>query len=170
MPGAAEVGAYIEAQHARRDSGRLAPYAQIDLASGRAVGATAYWDPRYAPADTDAERLYAVEVGFTWLSASAQGSGINSEAKLLLFGNAFERWGVARVDLKTDARNARSRAAIAAVGGQFEGVLRSWSRSWAPGEEGMLRDSAVFSILASEWPDRRAVLEKRLAAVARRRA
>ena len=72
-------------------------------------------------------------------------------------------WDVARVDLKTDARNARSRAAIASVGAQFEGVLRNWSPSWAPGEDGRLRDSAMFSITHAEWPAAREHLEKRLA-------
>jgi RimJ/RimL family protein N-acetyltransferase len=163
VPRAGEVHDYIDQQHERAASGRLAPYAQIDLASGRAVGATAYWDPRTWP---DSERLYAVEVGFTWIAGSCQGTGINTEAKLLLFEHAFEGFGVTRVDLKTDARNARSRAAIAAVGGRFEGVLRSWSRSWAPGEDGKLRDSAVFSILASEWPQCRARLHERLSAKA----
>jgi N-acetyltransferase len=160
VPTGIEVGDYIETQLARAAAGTLAPYAQVSTASGRAVGATAYWDPRPWP---DGEGLCAVEVGFTWLAASAQGTGINTEAKLLLFGNAFERWGVARVDLKTDARNQRSRAAIAAVGASFEGVLRSWSRSWAPGEDGRLRDSAMYSILASEWPECRARLAARLA-------
>ncbi|WP_250008619.1 GNAT family N-acetyltransferase [Actinoplanes sp. M2I2] len=106
--------------------------------------------------------LFAVGVGFTWLAASAQGTGINREAKFLLFGHAFEQWRVARVDLKTDARNARSRAAIESVGARFEGVLRSWSPSWAPGEEGRLRDAAVFSIVAAEWPECRARLAQRL--------
>lgn len=160
IPRADEVGRYIDAQHARAAAGRLAPYAQVAKASGRAVGATAFWEPRLWP---DTDRLCAVEVGFTWLAASAQRTGINTEAKLLLFRYAFEVWGVQRVDLKTDARNARSRAAIASVGAQFEGVLRNWSRSWAPGEEGRLRDSAIFSIIASEWPDRRSMLEQRLA-------
>jgi RimJ/RimL family protein N-acetyltransferase len=135
--------------------------AQVDRSTDRAVGATAYWDPRHWPGT---DHLYAVEVGFTWLAGSAQGTGINTEAKLLLFAHAFEVWQVARVDLKTDARNARSRAAIEAVGATFEGVLRSWSRSWAPGEDGRLRDSAIFSIIASEWPQCRARLERRLAA------
>jgi N-acetyltransferase len=165
VPTAAEVGGYVDAQLARAATGKLAPYAQVAKASGRAVGATAYWDPRPWP---DGDGLAAIEVGFTWLAASAQGGGLNAEAKLLLFGHAFERWGVARVDLKTDARNHRSRAAIEGVGGRFEGVLRSWSRSWAPGEEGRLRDSAMYSILAAEWPDCRARLAKRLAGIAAR--
>ncbi|WP_037577867.1 GNAT family N-acetyltransferase [Phaeacidiphilus oryzae] len=162
VPAADEVSGYIDAQLARAATGRLAPYAQIDQASGRAVGATAYWDPRLWPAPDGEERLSAIEVGFSWLAASAQGTGINSESKYLLFRHAFESWGVARIDLKTDARNARSRAAIEAVGGRFEGVLRNWSRSWAPGEEGRLRDSAIFSITAEEWPECRAALEARL--------
>jgi N-acetyltransferase len=162
VPTADEVGSYIDAQLARAATGRLAPYAQVSKTSGRAVGATAYWDPRPWP---DRPGLYAVEVGFTWLAASAQGTGVNTEAKLLLFGNAFEEWDVARVDLKTDARNLRSRAAIESVGGRFEGVLRNWSRSWSPGEEGHLRDSAVYSIIATEWPDCRARLAARLARV-----
>ncbi|RKE17626.1 GNAT family N-acetyltransferase [Streptomyces sp. TLI_171] len=160
VPRAEEVPAYIAAQHERVATGRLAPYAQISRATGRAVGATAFWDPRYQP---DGETLFAVEVGFTWLAASAQGTGINAEAKLLLFQHAFEQWGVGRVDLKTDARNARSRAAIAAVGARFEGVLRNWSRSWAPGEDGRLRDSAIFSIVDSEWPQTKAALQERVA-------
>jgi RimJ/RimL family protein N-acetyltransferase len=159
VPRRAEVDDYIDAQLHRQADGVLAPFAQIDLATERAVGATAFWQPRFWP---DEERLSAVEIGFTWLAGSAQGTGINVEAKLLLLRHAFECWEVARVDLKTDARNVRSRAAIEALGATFEGVLRQWSRSWAPGEEGRMRDSAMFSIIAEEWPDRRAKLEARL--------
>lgn len=161
VPTATQVDAYIDAQLARAATGKLAPYAVVEQASGRAVGVTAYWDPRPWP---DGAGLFAVEVGFTWLAASAQGRGINTEAKLLLFDHAFGVFGVARVDLKTDARNRRSRAAIESVGAAFEGVLRRWSRSWAPGEDGRLRDSAMYSIVAEEWPERRARLTARLAA------
>ncbi|MFJ9741681.1 GNAT family N-acetyltransferase [Streptomyces sp. NPDC101166] len=160
VPRADEVGDYVDAQLARAATGRLAPYAQISLATGRAVGATSYWEPRSWLAE---DRLDAVEIGFTWLAASAQGTGVNAEAKLLLFRHAFEEWGVSRVDLKSDARNSRSRAAIESVGARFEGVLRNWSRSWAPGEDGRLRDTAVFSITAEEWPERRVRLEERVA-------
>jgi N-acetyltransferase len=161
VPSAGEVDDYIEEQLGRAG---LMPFAQMSLpeqgrrAEGRAVGVTAYWDPRQLPAG-----LYAVNVGFTWLAASAQRTGLNTESKYLLFRHAFEQWGVARVDLTTDARNARSRAAIAAVGARLEGVLRSWSRSWAPGEEGRLRDTAMFSIVAADWPATRSALEARLA-------
>ncbi|MDT5035972.1 MAG: N-acetyltransferase [Micromonosporaceae bacterium] len=165
VPTAAEVGDYIDAQLTRAAAGTLAPYAQVARATGRAVGSTAYWDPRLWP---DGEALYAVEVGFTWLAASAQGTGLNTEAKLLLFANAFEKWRVIRVDLKTDARNNLSRNAIERAGARFEGVLRRWSRSWAPGEDGLLRDSAMYSIVDSEWPVCRTSLEARLASAGSR--
>jgi RimJ/RimL family protein N-acetyltransferase len=105
---------------------------------------------------------FAVEIGFTWLAASAQRSGINIEAKLLLLAYAFERLGVARVDFKTDARNERSRRAIEGLGARFEGVLRSFGPSWAPGEEGLLRDSAMYSVIAADWPPCRDHLRARL--------
>jgi RimJ/RimL family protein N-acetyltransferase len=157
--GPAEAADYVEQQHARAATGRLAPYAQLDAATGLAVGATSFWDPRTLPEDG---RLYAVEIGFSWLGAAAQGTGINTEAKYLLFRHAFEVFRVNRVDLKTDARNARSRAAIESVGARFEGVLRNWSRSWAPGEGDRLRDSAIYSLTDAEWPDCRRMLEKKL--------
>ncbi|MFD8222500.1 GNAT family N-acetyltransferase [Streptomyces sp. NPDC059697] len=160
VPTAAEIEEYIDAQLARAAAGKLAPYAQVEQTTGRAVGATAYWDPRLWPTG---DSLCAVEVGFTWLADSAQGTGVNTEAKYLLFRHAFENWGVARVDLKTDARNSRSRAAIEGAGARFEGVLRNWSRSWAPGEDGQLRDSAIFSITAAEWPSCQTRLEQRIA-------
>ncbi|POX56138.1 N-acetyltransferase [Streptomyces sp. Ru71] len=160
VPRSHEVDAYIDTQLARAASGWLAPYVQVHRATGRVVGATGYLDPRSWLSE---DGLDAVEIGFTWLAASAQGTGVNAEAKLLLLRHAFEEWDVSRVDLKTDARNARSRAAIAAAGARFEGVLRNWSRSWAPGEEGRLRDSAIFSITAEEWPASRTRLEHRIA-------
>jgi RimJ/RimL family protein N-acetyltransferase len=156
VPRAAEVGGYVREQ---RERSGLTPFAQIRLADGKAVGCTAYWDQRTW---ADSDRLRAIEVGFTWLAASAQGTGINAEAKLLLFTYAFETLHVVRVDLKTDARNERSRRAIAATGARFEGVLRSWSPSWVAGEEGRLRDSAMFSVIASEWPTVRSSLADRV--------
>jgi len=159
VPSEDEVGAYIDTQLARAADGSLAPYAQVATASGRAVGATSFCDPRLWPAG---DRLRAIEVGYTWLAASAQRTGLNTEAKLLLFRHAFEVWGAARVALRTDARNSRSRAAIERVGARLEGVLRNDGPSRVAGEEGRLRDSALFSVITEEWPDRRARLEKRL--------
>ncbi|MFE9426876.1 GNAT family N-acetyltransferase [Kitasatospora sp. NPDC006697] len=167
VPNPDQVPGYIEAQLARHREGKLAPYAQIDLATGKPVGATAYWDPRLLP---DTGTLFAIEVGFTWLAGAAQGTGLNTESKFLLFRHAFEEWGVARLDLKTDARNARSRAAIESVGARFEGVLRNWSRSWAPGEDGLLRDSAIYAITAEDWPGVRDHLTARIERLRARRA
>jgi RimJ/RimL family protein N-acetyltransferase len=158
VPRGSEVGRYLDAQFGRTAQG-LVPFAQVRRSDGRAVGCTAYWDPRYWPGRDD---LRAIEVGFTWLAASAQGSGINTESKLLLMSSAFESLRVARVDFKTDARNARSRRALAALGATFEGVLRNWSMSWAPGEEGQLRDSAMYSVIAEEWDAVRSRLTARL--------
>jgi RimJ/RimL family protein N-acetyltransferase len=91
VPRAAEVGGYVREQLER--SG-LTPFAQIRLADGKAVGCTAHWDLRTW---ADSDRLRAIEVGFTWLAGSAQGAGINPEAKLPLFTYAFETLGVVRV-------------------------------------------------------------------------
>ncbi|MGA2520547.1 MAG: GNAT family protein [Acidimicrobiales bacterium] len=124
-------------------------FAQVRVADDSAVGSTSFLSMRRRPDDG---RLYAVEIGATFLAASAQGTGINREAKLLLLTHAFEVWHVGRVDLKTDARNARARRAIEGIGARFEGVLRNWQPSLARGERGLLRDSAMFSIVASEWP------------------
>jgi RimJ/RimL family protein N-acetyltransferase len=166
VPTAGEVTSYLAAQLARDG---LTCFAQVRVRDGAPVGCTAYCHPRPWPARTEPARtepartgLQAVEVGWTWLAASAQGAGINTEAKFLLLRHAFETLGVARVDLKTDARNQRSRRAIANIGARFEGVLRSWSPSWAPGEEGRLRDSAIFSVIAAEWPAVKSALETRI--------
>ncbi|GAA1864574.1 GNAT family N-acetyltransferase [Actinomadura bangladeshensis] len=157
VPRGDQVLDYVAVQLSRRG---LTPFAQVRVSDGQAVGCTAFWDPRPWP---DRPGLRAVEVGFTWLAASAQGSGINAEAKLLLLEHAFETLGVSRVDLKTDARNHRCRRALERLGIGFEGVLRNWSMSWAPGEEGMLRDSAMFAVVVSEWPTVRQALLTRLA-------
>lgn len=159
VPRGSEVAGYLEAQFARVAQG-LTPFAQVRRADGRAVGCTAYWDPRTWPGRDD---LRAIMIGFTWLSASAQGSGINAEAKLLLMSHAFTSLRVERVEFVTDARNARSRRALQALGATFEGVLRSWSVSWTPGEDGLLRDSAMYSVIAPEWGAVKSGLAARLA-------
>lgn len=160
VPDGAGIARYIGHQMQLARSGKLTPLAQVRLADDRAVGCTAYWDPRTWPGRPD--EPCAVEIGWTWLAASAQGTGINVEAKLLLLRHTFDILGVARVDLKSDARNDRSRRAIEGLGATFEGILRKWSPSWALGEEGRLRDSAMYSIIDIEWPDREAHLQRRL--------
>jgi RimJ/RimL family protein N-acetyltransferase len=159
VPRSDEIGAYLDSHFQRAESRTFVPFAQIRLSDQQAVGCTAYWDFRSLPGRNE---WSAVEIGFTWLAASAHGTGINLEAKLLLLTHAFETFGVARVDIKTDARNERSRRAIEGIGAHFEGVLRNWSQSWAPNEQGQLRDSAMYSIVDSEWPSCEQRLRNRL--------
>jgi RimJ/RimL family protein N-acetyltransferase len=101
----------------------------------------------------------AVEIGFTWLARAAQRTGLNTEAKYLMLRHAFEAWRVHRVQLKTDARNQRSRDAIARLGATFEGVLRSDR----PSIEDGLRHTALYSVVEAEWPPVLARLEGLLA-------
>lgn len=99
-----------------------------------------------------------VEIGWTWFNPSVWRSGVNLETKLLMLGHAFEVLGCVRVELKTDARNERSRNAIAALPAQFEGVLRKHMIVPTVGQ----RDSAYYSVLDDEWPAVKANLERRL--------
>lgn len=101
----------------------------------------------------------ALEVGWTWFDPAVWRTGLNVEVKLLLLGYAFEQLGCVRVELKTDARNERSRAAMAAIPAQFEGVFRNHMIVPGVGQ----RDSAFYSVVDSEWPEVRANLERRLA-------
>lgn len=148
--GLAGAAAYVADLLGARGRGETVPFVQREVASGRVVGATRFMTLRF-----EGESPYAVEIGGTWLAASAQRSGLNTEAKLLLLDHAFGVWGVARVDLKTDARNERSRAAILRLGATFEGVLRRWQPSLVLGEEGRYRDSAIYSFIDVEWSERR---------------
>ncbi len=133
--------------------GRFLTFVVRRLNDNAVVGSTTYLN--IAPADAK------VEIGFTWYAADARGGPVNPEAKCLLLKNAFEaRYN--RVEFKTDAKNARSRAALLKLGAREEGILRG--HMWMP--QGYFRDSVYFSILAAEWPMVRAALEKRLAAYA----
>jgi RimJ/RimL family protein N-acetyltransferase len=135
------------AQHAR---GTALPFATVDLASGRVVGST-----RLANIEPAHRRA---EIGWTWVAAPWQRSAVNTEAKLLLLTHAFESLGCIRVELKTDALNARSRAAILRLGAVEEGTLRRHMIT----EGGRVRDSVYFSVIAEEWPAVAAGLRKRL--------
>ena len=158
VPAPETVEDYVAHSLARRDTGAYAPFAQVEVATGRVVGHTAYLTPRWMPDG----RLFAVEVGSSWLSPTARGTAINPAAKLLLLTQALEDWGVDRVDSKTDARNAVARGASAALGATFEGVLRAWQPSLAPGEEGRTRDTAMFAITPQQWPEVRTRLVERI--------
>jgi len=147
--------AYVERQLRQRDAGDRLPL--VTVWRGRVVGSTSFieprvwaWPPGSALQRTD--RPDTVEIGSTWLAASAQRTRCNTEAKLLMLTHAFERWQVHSVSLKTDERNARSRRAIERLGARFDGLRRADM----PGAGGTVRTSAYYSILAAEWP---AVLE-----------
>ena len=159
VPAPEEVEAYVAGSIARREAGSYAPFAQVETATGRVVGHTAYLTPRWMPDG----RLFAVEVGSSWLSPVARGTAVNPAAKLLLLTRAFEDWGVDRLDIKTDARNDVARRAIAGTGARFEAVLHAWQPSVAPGEEGLTRDTAMFCVTAGDWPRVKAHLEEKIA-------
>lgn len=165
VPGsAAETAAYIETALAEQRATRSLPFATVDRAGGRVIGSTRFLNiefwawPAGNPHQRGPERPDAVEIGATWLAASAQRTPINTEAKLLMLAHAFEHWRVHRVSLMTDARNQRSRQAILRLGARFDGVLRAAR----PASDGAIRDTAAFSILEAEWPAVRANLEARL--------
>ena len=125
-------------------------FATRELGGGTVVGSTRFLSVR--------REHRVVEVGWTWLNPSAWRSGVNVEAKLLMLGHAFEGLGCQRVELKTDARNQRSRAAMEALPAQFEGIMRK--HMLRPGIG--IRDSAYYSVIDDEWPEVRANLERRL--------
>ena len=143
--GLGEMTALVDAAVA--DVGRLAYAVVVD---GRAVGSTSYLDVDLV--------VGGLEVGWTWYARSVWRTHVNPASKLLLLGHAFDDLGAARVTLKTDALNARSRSAISRLGAHHDGTLRH-SRLRP---DGSVRDSAYFSILVAEWPGVRAGLEARL--------
>ncbi len=130
--------------------GSEAGFATIDRRRGVPVGSTRYIALR--------EAHRGLEIGWTWLSPVAWRTGANVEAKLLMLAHAFEDLGCIRVEFKTDARNERSRVALAALPARFEGVFRR--HMVVPGG---VRDSAYYSVIDSEWPEARANLRRRLA-------
>jgi RimJ/RimL family protein N-acetyltransferase len=126
-------------------------FATLRAGDGAPLGSSTYLTPR--PLHD------GVEIGNTWLTPSAWGTGVNVEAKLLMLGFAFEELGCIRVELKTDARNERSRGAMEALPARFEGIFRKHMLMPVTG----VRDSAYFSIVDDEWPSVRENLEQRLA-------
>jgi len=148
--------AWFASSLAESEAGREGVFATIDSASGRPIGSTRYLSLR--------EVHRGLEIGWTWLEPSMWRTGANVEAKLLMLEHAFETLGCMRVELKTDARNERSRAAMAALPAQFEGIFRK--HMLMPGIG--VRDSAYYSVTDEDWPAVRANLEHRLAAVSAR--
>ena len=155
---------YVAAHLADQAGGGSLPFATRDRGSGRVVGATRYMNierwtwPEENPYRRADGMPDGVEIGSTWLAPSAQRTAINTHAKYLMLGRAFDEWRVRRVTLKTDERNARSRAGIERLGARLDGVLRAHM----PAFDGTVRNTAFYSILASEWPAVRAKLASRL--------
>jgi N-acetyltransferase len=150
VPGPESIDAYLDSAAAEAAYGRAMPFAVIDKASGKLVGAT-----RYMRMKADARRL---EIGTTFYAQSAQRSPINSEAKLLLLTHAFEAMDCMCVQLRTDAFNFQSQRAIERLGAKRDGVLRNHSIL-----NGRNRDTVVYSILANEWNGVKTHLRFRLA-------
>ncbi len=148
----AEVEAWIAEALAAQAAGAEVPFATVRRSDGRLVGATRFLDIRRAHR--------GLEIGWTWLDPGAQRTALNTEAKYLMFRQAFEGWSALRVQLKTDANNAKSRAAILRVGATFEGILR---KQMLRPHDGDQRASAMFSIIDTEWPAAKAKLEAMLA-------
>ena len=142
-----------------RESGLSVPFTTRNTITGNIVGMTRFLNLRWW---YGREFPDAAEIGSTFLAASAQRTAINTDAKLLMLAHAFDTWHVERLDLKTDERNVRSRAAIERLGAHFDGTLRNWQPSAVRGEEQRARNTAMYSLLPSEWAGVREALRERL--------
>ena len=147
-PGATR--AYISDALKGQADGHMLPWAVRDSATGDIVGTTRYHDI-VKPIDR-------VEIGWTWYATSRQRTGLNTICKLLLLAHGFDQLGCKVIGLRTDNFNLRSQKAIEALGAKKDGVLRHHQAR----RDGTARDSVMYSILATEWPDVRRHLELRL--------
>ena len=161
------MAAYVATALQGRDDDLFTPFVTVRQEDGRIVGSTRFlterWD--WSPSDPARQREDApdvVEIGWTWLAPSVQRTAVNTEAKLLMLGHAFETWRVHRVCLRTDRRNERSRNAIERLGATLDGVIRADR----PASDGTVRDTAHYSITAEEWPAIRERLAARAATAA----
>jgi N-acetyltransferase len=155
VPAPHEIGAYIATALEGQRAGHMLPWVVRDVQSGEVVGSTRYHD--IVPA------VDRVEIGYTFYAARWQRSHLNTACKLLLLAHAFDTVGCAVVGLRTDNFNFRSQRAIEAIGGKRDGVIRHHFRR----RDGSVRDTVMYSILATEWPDVRKHLTTRLARLAK---
>jgi N-acetyltransferase len=142
--------AWLEDALAASSAGTEAAFATMDAATGEPVGSTRYLALR--------PEHRGLEIGWTWLAPARWQTGANIEAKLLMLEHAFERLGCLRVEFKTDSRNERSRAALAALPAKFEGIFRKHMLV----RGGERRDSAYYSIIDAEWSEVRENLRRRI--------
>lgn len=152
IAGDAELARWLEDSLEQAAAGREGVFATIDRASGRAIGSTRFMALR--------PEHRGLEIGHTWLARAAWRTGANIEAKMLMLAHAFDELDCLRVEFKTDARNERSRAALAALPARFEGIFR---HHMVVRYDDGIRDSAYYSVIAAEWPQVREVLRARLA-------
>ncbi|HXU43432.1 MAG TPA: GNAT family protein [Burkholderiales bacterium] len=150
VPEPGKTRAWLEIALAGQEAKSMLPWAVRDLKSGTIVGSTRYHDI-VLPADR-------VEIGYTWYGKRWQRSHVNTACKLLLLEYAFDKVGCKVVGLRTDNFNFTSQRAIEALGAKKDGVIR---HHW-PRRDGTIRDTVMYSILVSEWPDVRRHLERRL--------
>jgi N-acetyltransferase len=134
-----ELEVWAQAASADRENRQRYTFVVVDKASGKLLGSTAYGNV--------SDRDKRLEIGWTWLSKEARGSGINRHCKLLLLSYAFDELQYERVELKTDALNLRSRQAMRKIGATEEGILRSHTLM----HDGRRRDTIYYSILRPEW-------------------
>ena len=151
VPAPAETRAYVDTALAGQREGRVLPWAVRNLATGAIVGSTRLHD---IVANID-----RVEIGYTWYAKSWQRSHVNTTCKLLLLTHAFETVGCKVVALRTDKFNFASQRAIEALGAKKDGVIRHFGTR----RDGSARDVVMYSIIASEWPEVKLHLERRLA-------
>lgn len=149
IPTPAGVPEYIESNLADQRRGERAPWAIVDP-EGNAIGVTTFLHPD--PANR------SIEIGSTWITKNAQGTPFNKAAKLLMLQRAFEDLGCLRVEIRTHYMNRQSRAAIESLGAKLDGVLRRHKIL----KSGLVRDTCVYSILDTEWPEVKTALEARL--------
>jgi RimJ/RimL family protein N-acetyltransferase len=145
------MGAYVADALKGQADGHMLPWVVRDLTSDAIIGSTRYHD--IVPT------IDRVEIGYTWYRESYQGTHVNTTCKLLLLQHAFDSLGCKVVGLRTDNFNFRSQRAIAALGAKLDGVIRHHALR----RDGTVRDSVMYSILATEWPDVKRHLESRLA-------
>jgi N-acetyltransferase len=150
--------AWLEDALAASSAGTEAAFATVEAATGELVGSTRYLALR--------PEHRGLEIGWTWLAPAHWQTGANVEAKFLMLEHAFERLGCLRVEFKTDSRNERSRAALAALPAQFEGIFRKHMLV----RGGERRDSAYYSIIDDEWPEVRKNLARRIDAIRKEEA
>ena len=150
IPGPDTIEKYIDIALAGQQGGTVMPYAIVRRDNGRLIGSTRFWKIDLANRK--------MEIGHTWLSASAQRSGANTEAKYLLLTHAFETMKAIRVQFTTDELNQKSRAAILRIGAIQEGVVRN-ERIMPDGRH---RNSVRFSIIDTEWPNVKAMLIEKM--------